>query len=145
MEYLGFTLLLLAALLLTTLGGLLQHRHYAKTVQRLAREYNRPGLVLVSGTARGRLRGAAVILVLRRDREVVERAYVMEGSSSLARFRDKKEWIGLSTREPLPSCSTKVAEAVKAARKQIPAIKNSGPTGSTRSSKGTQGGSPHKA
>jgi glucitol operon activator protein len=137
MEYLAFTLLLLAALLLTTLGGLLQHRHYAKTVQRLAREYNRPGLVLVSGTARGRLRGAAVILVLRRDDEVIERAYILEGSSSLARFRDKKEWIGLSAREPLPACSTRLGEAVAVARKRIPGTKDS-----AESTKGTQGGSP---
>jgi glucitol operon activator protein len=136
MEYLGFTLLLLAALLLTTLGGLLQHRHYAKTVQRLAREYNRPGLVLVSGTARGRLRGAAVVLVLGRDGEVIKRAYVLEGSSSLARFRDKKEWIGLSAREPLPACSSRLADAVAAARKRIPGTK-----GSAMSSEGRQGGS----
>jgi glucitol operon activator protein len=136
MEYLGFTQLLLAALLLTTLGGLLHHRHYAKTVQRLAREYNRPGVVLVSGTARGRLRGAAVILVLRRDREVIERAYVMEGSSSLARFRDKKGWIGLSARQPLPSCSARLAEAVAAARTRIP-----GPKDAAMSRKGVQGGS----
>src|SRR5919202_5248581 len=110
MEYLGVTLLLLAALVLTTLGALIQHRHYTATIRRLAGEYNRPGLVLVSGAARGRLRGAAVVLVLHRDTEIVERAYVMQGSSSLARFHDHSQWIGLSARGPLPKCSAKLGE-----------------------------------
>lgn len=88
MQYLPFTLLLLAALILSMSLAHLQHRYYIRTVNRLAAECRQSGYVLCSGIARGRLRGAIAILVVRRDGALVERAVVMEGSSILARFRE---------------------------------------------------------
>jgi glucitol operon activator protein len=120
MEYLGFTLLLIAALVLNTLSGLAQHRYYVRTVRRLAGEHNKAGCVLVSGRARGRLRGAVAILVLRSADDVIEGAAVMEGASIFARFKDRPDWLGLSAIRPLPRCSPRLAAAVAQARTRVP-------------------------
>jgi glucitol operon activator protein len=120
MEYFGFSLLLFAALMLTTLSALGQHKYYVRTVRRLAREHDTPGLVLVSGQAKGRWRGAVVILVLRKEGEVIEVARVMEGSSVLSRFKDRPDWVGLPAAGPLPGCSERAAAAVAKARQRVP-------------------------
>jgi DNA-binding transcriptional regulator of glucitol operon len=96
MEYLPLTLLLLGTLLLTMTFAHLQHRYYLRAVNHLAAEHRGPGMALVSGISRGRLRGAVAILVVRRDSDTIERALVMEGSSILARFREQTALHGQS-------------------------------------------------
>lgn len=120
MEFFGFSLLLFTVLILSMLSALGQHKYYARTIRRLAREYNRPGLVLVSGQAKGRLRGAVVILVLQKKGEIIEAARLMEGASVLARFKDRRDWVGLAAAGPLPRCSERAAAAVAQARTRIP-------------------------
>ena len=120
MQYFGFTLLLFAALIFMTFTALGQHRYYVRTLRRLAREHNQAGHALVSGSAKGRFRGAVAILVLRTDDETIAAAAAMEGSSVLARFKDRPDWVGLSADAPLPRCSPRLAKAVAEARKRIP-------------------------
>jgi len=120
MKYFGFTLLLFAALIFTTFTALAQHRYYVRTLRRLAREHNHAGYVLVSGSVKGRFRGAVAVLVLRSDDEAIAAASVMEGSSVLARFKDRLDWVGLSAASPLPRCSPRLAKAVAEARKRVP-------------------------
>jgi DNA-binding transcriptional regulator of glucitol operon len=120
MELFAFTLVLLAALLLTTLSAYAQHKYYVSTLRRLARQHNTPGCVLVSGSSRGRLRGAVAVLVLRAEDEAIEAAAVMEGSSVLARFKDRPDWVGLPATGRLPGCSPRLAKAVAEARTRIP-------------------------
>lgn len=86
--YLPLTLLLVGAFLVTMASGHLQHRYYMKTVNRMATRHRRSGIALVSGVGRGRLRGAIVVLAVRRGDGAVEEALVMEGASVFARFRD---------------------------------------------------------
>jgi glucitol operon activator protein len=113
-------LILFAALSLTALGSIAQHKYYVRTVRRLAREHDKPGCVLVSGRAKSRLRGAIAVLVLRRDDNVIEGAAVMEGASVMARFKDRTDWIGLPASGTLPRCSTRLASAVAEARSHAP-------------------------
>ena len=87
MAYLPMTALLLGALVLTMVTARLQHRYYLKTVNRLAAGHRRSGTALVSGVGKGRLRGAIVIVAVRRTDGVIEEALVMQGSSVFARFR----------------------------------------------------------
>jgi glucitol operon activator protein len=111
---------MLAAVSLTAVSALAQHRYYARTVRRLAAAHNTPGCVLVSGRGKRRLRGAIVIMVLRADGEQIQAATVMEGSTVLARFKDRADWVGLSARDPLPNCSPRTAMAVADARTRLP-------------------------
>jgi DNA-binding transcriptional regulator of glucitol operon len=120
MKYFGFTLLLFAALILTTFTAIAQHRYYVRTLRRLVREHNHAGYALVSGSAKGRFRGAVAVLVLRTEDETIAAAAVMEGSSVLARFKDRPDWVGLSASGSLPRCSPRVARAVAEARKRVP-------------------------
>jgi glucitol operon activator protein len=120
MKYFGFTVLLFAALMLTTLTAFAQHRYYVRTVRRLAREHNHAGYALVSGSAKGRFRGAVAVLVLRTEDETIAAAAVMEGSSVLARFKDRPDWAGLPASGSLPRCSPRTARAVEEARKRVP-------------------------
>jgi glucitol operon activator protein len=105
---------------LTGISAIAQHKYYARVVKRLAREHNEPGCMLVTGRGKSRLRGAIVVLVLRKQDEVIKAAAVMEGASVLARFKDRSEWVGLSARDPLPGSSPRVAAAVAEARSQVP-------------------------
>jgi len=120
MEYLGFSALLVVAMVLNTVGGLMQHRYYVRTVRRLASQHNKAGCFLVSGRTRGRFRGAIAILVLRTDDDIIDGAAVMEGASVLARFKDRPDWVGLSAIRPLPHCSPRLAAAVAQARTRVP-------------------------
>jgi len=115
-----YLLLVFVVMMLTAVGGIVQHRYYTRTVGRLAREHNEPGCVLVSGRGKGRLRGAIVVLVLRKQDEVIRAAAVMEGATVLARFKERPAWVGLSARDDLPECSPRVAKAVAEARAHVP-------------------------
>ncbi len=113
-------LLLFLAMSLTAVTALAQHKYYTRTVRRLAREHDEPGCVLVSGRGRGRVRGAIVVLVLRKEDEVIKAAAVMQGATVLARFKDRPDWVGRSVRDDLPQCPPRVAKAVADARTHVP-------------------------
>lgn len=115
-----FAVVLFVALSLTAVSAFAQHSYYVRTVRRLAGAHNRPGCVLVSGRAKSRLRGAIAVLVLRTTDGVIEAASVMEGSSVLARFRDRPDWVGLAARGTLPRCSPRMAAAVEDACGRVP-------------------------
>jgi DNA-binding transcriptional regulator of glucitol operon len=127
-ENLPVLLIVVAVLVLIGLSGLMQHRYYARTIRRLVGQYNRPGLALVSGVGKGRLRGAVAVLVLRPDTRVIEHAEVMQGTSVLARFRARPEWVGLRADGDLPGATKKVAAAVSKALEQLPKTSMSGKT-----------------
>lgn len=112
--------LVVAVMSLTGISAIAQHKYYARTVKRLAREHDEPGHVLVTGRGRSRFRGAIVVLVLRTQDEVIKAARVMEGASVLARFKNRPDWVGRSARDPLPAASPRVADAVAEARRQLP-------------------------
>jgi glucitol operon activator protein len=115
-----YLLLIFMVMALTAVGGIAQHRYYARTVARLAREHDEPGSVLISGRGKGRLRGAIVVLVIRKTDEVIRAAAVMEGATVLARFKERQDWVGLPVRGDLPECSPRVAKAVAEALAHMP-------------------------
>ena len=115
-----FFLVAVAAVLMTGVSAFAQHKYYARRVRRLAAAHDEPGCVLVSGRAKGRLRGAIAVLVLRTHDEQIKAAHVMEGATVFARFRDRQDWVGLSARDPLPRCSPRLQAAVADARTRMP-------------------------
>jgi len=125
-------LLLFAAMSLTAVSALAQHKYYTRTVRRLAREHDNPGYVLVSGRGKGRVRGAITVLVLDKQTEIIRAAAVMEGATVLARFKQRPDWVGLSARDDLPRCSPRLAKAVADARTHIPGRRRSAPMPGTR-------------
>ena len=128
MQDLSLFVVVLVAVLLTGVSAFAQHKYYARTVRRLALAHDEPGCVLVSGRAKGRMRGAIAVLVLRTRDEQIKAATVMEGSTVFARFRERPDWVGLSARDPLPGCSPRLAEAVADARTRVPG-RRAKPTG----------------
>jgi glucitol operon activator protein len=112
--------LVVAIMSLTGISAIAQHKYYARTVRRLAREHDEPGHVLVTGRGKSRFRGAIVVLVLRAGDEVIKAAMVLEGASVLARFKPRPDWVGRSAREPLPGASPRVAAAVAEACSRVP-------------------------
>jgi DNA-binding transcriptional regulator of glucitol operon len=112
--------LVVAIMSLTGISAIAQHKYYARTVKRLAREHDEPGHMLVTGRGKSRFRGAIVVLVLRTADEVIKAALVMEGASVLARFKSRPGWVGRSARDPLPGSSPRVAAAVAEARSRVP-------------------------
>src|SRR3954462_13984145 len=95
MNSVQFFLVLVLAMSLTGVSTLVQHKYYARTVRRLAAAHDEPGNVLVSGRAKSRFRGAIAVLVLTGTDQRIRAAAVMEGSSVLARFKDRRDWQGL--------------------------------------------------
>ncbi|MGW4127251.1 transcriptional regulator GutM [Amycolatopsis japonica] len=96
-----------------------QHARYAQVVNTVATEENRRGALLVTGRAKGKLRGAVVLLVVDRRQNLVTRALVMEGASVFARFRERPELLGpVGTVEERAS-SKATAKAVKEALKMV--------------------------
>ncbi|NIH88297.1 transcriptional regulator GutM [Amycolatopsis granulosa] len=93
-----------------------QHARYARVVNQVAAEENRGGVLLVSGRAKGKLRGAVVLLVVDRRRDTVTRALAMEGASVFARFRERPELTGplgtLAGRAPSKAVGRAVADAL---------------------------------
>ncbi|MFM9591800.1 transcriptional regulator GutM [Streptomyces scabiei] len=116
MEYLPLALLLLCGFVLSLLASVAQHRYYMRTVNKLVAQEHRAGVTLVSGRATGRLRGAVVLLLVRRSDSVVERALVMQGASVLARFRERPQLTGQLSTASSRAGSTAVARAVEDAR-----------------------------
>lgn len=93
---------------LAMLLGWFQHRAYRTTVDRVAAQEHRPGVALVSGRAKGVLRGAVAILVVDRGAQRVVRALVMEGASVFARFREAPELVG-----PVASAADRARSAAR--------------------------------
>jgi glucitol operon activator protein len=87
-------LIVVGAFVLALGLGALQHRAYQHAVNALAAQEHRPGVVLVTGRAKGLLRGAVVVLVVDGSRRAVVRAQVMEGASTFARFREAPDLLG---------------------------------------------------
>jgi glucitol operon activator protein len=112
--------LVVAIMSLTGISAIAQHKYYARTVKRLAREHDEPGHMLVTGRGKSRFRGAIVVLVLRTHDERIKAAAVLEGASVLARFKPRPVWVGRSARDPLPGTSPRVAAAVAEARSRVP-------------------------
>lgn len=86
--------LLVGAFGLALVLSLLQHRAYARAVNGVAADEHRDGVVLVTGRAKGVLRGSVVLLVVDRHRHEVVRAQAMQGASVFARFRDRPHLLG---------------------------------------------------
>jgi glucitol operon activator protein len=112
--------LVVAIMSLTGISAIAQHKYYARTVKRLAREHDEPGHMLVTGRGKSRFRGAIAVIVLRTQDETIKAAVVMEGASVLARFKSRPDWVGRSARDPLPGASPSVSAAVAEARSQVP-------------------------
>lgn len=93
-----------------------QHLRYAGVVNQVAAEENRGGVLLVTGRAKGKLRGAVVLLVVDRRRNAVTRALTMEGASVFARFRECPELTGplgtLTERAPSKAVAKAAADAL---------------------------------
>ncbi|RBM20062.1 transcriptional regulator [Prauserella sp. PE36] len=96
-----------------------QHLGYQRAVNELATDENRSGMLLVSGRAKGRLRGAIVLLVIDRRRGEVTRAQVMEGVSVFAKFTERPDLAGpvegAEERAGSKALAKAVAEALKMA------------------------------
>lgn len=119
--------LMVVVVLLTAVSGFAQHKYYSRTVRRIARSYDEPGCVLVSGRGKSWFRGAVVVLVLHKEDEVIRAAAVMEGASVLARFKERPEWVGRSARDELPGAGPRVMAAVTDALSHVPGRRRPAP------------------
>jgi len=119
--------LMVVVVLLTAVSGFAQHKYYSRTVRRIARAYDEPGCVLVSGRGKSWFRGAIVVLVLRKEDEVIRAASVMEGASVLARFKDRPDWVDRSARDELPGAGPRVVAAVADALSHVPGRRRPAP------------------
>jgi DNA-binding transcriptional regulator of glucitol operon len=89
-----FALLLIAAMVASLLLSLWQHNRYLAVVNAMARANAGRNVRLVSGRAKGRLRGAVVVLLVDPSaREIVD-ARAMEGASIFARLTPAPELLG---------------------------------------------------
>lgn len=89
-----FAAILLVALVASTVLSLWQHRRYLKVVNEMARANAGRNLRLVSGRAKGRLRGAIVVLLVDPTAGRIEQAQAMVGASIFARLRPAPELVG---------------------------------------------------
>lgn len=107
---------LFVALVLAGVLSYRQHLGYQRAVNDLATAENRSGVLLVSGRAKGRLRGAIAVLVIDRRRGEVLRAMAMQGRSVFAHFRDCPVLVGpvagVAERAESPALSKAVTEAL---------------------------------
>jgi glucitol operon activator protein len=99
-------------IVVSTAFGWLQQRAYQREVNKLVAAEKGSGLVLVSGRAKGWLRGAIVLLVIDRSARRVHRAVGMVGASVFARFHELPVLVG-----PLDGAAERATS--KAARRAI--------------------------
>jgi len=108
--------IIVGAFLLASWLSYRQHQRYSRVVNEVATEENRGGVLLVTGRAKGKLRGAVVLLVIDRRRELVTRALAMEGASVFATFRERPDLAGplhtLAERASTKAMSKAIAEAM---------------------------------
>jgi DNA-binding transcriptional regulator of glucitol operon len=114
-----FALLFGVALVLGAGGTLLQHRAYARAVNKLAEAYRGRAAKLVSGRHKGKLRGAVVLLVVDEATRQVLAAEKMTGMSVLARFRPAPELLGPVGTADQRAAKPQLALAVQDARQQF--------------------------
>jgi DNA-binding transcriptional regulator of glucitol operon len=114
-----FALLFGVALVLGAGGTLLQHRAYARAVNKLAEAYRGRAAKLVSGRHKGKLRGAVVLLVVDEATRQVLAAEKMTGMSVLARFRPAPELLGPVGTVDQRAAKPQLALAVQDARQQF--------------------------
>jgi glucitol operon activator protein len=86
--------ILVAGFVVAGLLSYRQHLGYQRVVNRVATEENASGKLVVTGRAKGKLRGAVVLLVLDRADRRVTRALVMEGATVFAGFRERPDLLG---------------------------------------------------
>jgi glucitol operon activator protein len=72
----------------------LQQRAYQREVNKLIAEEGQDGHILVSGRAKGKIRGAIVLLVVDRRTRRIHRAVGMAGASVFARFHELPQLTG---------------------------------------------------
>ncbi len=116
-----FAAILLAALVMSIVLSLWQHRRYIADVNAMAREHAGKDLRLVSGRSKGRLQGAVVVLLLDPKTMIVEEARSMVGSTIFTRLRPAPELRG-----PLASLADRatnqhVRKAAESALQMLPA------------------------
>jgi len=119
----GFFIVLIVAVVAVVLMSGLQQWGYQRAVERMRSEHaGEQGCYLVSGRAKGILRGALVLLVVDASREEVIDAAAMVGASVFARFKRRD-----SLRGPLVSVEFRerdraVLRAVGEARESFRAL-----------------------
>jgi DNA-binding transcriptional regulator of glucitol operon len=119
-----FALLLLGAMVASTALSLWQHRAYIKVVNEMARENAGRQLRLVSGRAKGRLKGAVVVLLVDPATEQIVQARTMVGATIFSRLRPAPELAG-----PIATVAERVGEhkhlqrAVESALGMLPGAK----------------------
>lgn len=114
MTLLYFTLVVVVVMAISMGGSYLQHRYYLRVVNRLAAGYRKSDYILASGIRKSRLRGAIVVIVLRRDNiRLAEQVMVMQGSTLFAHFRERPDLAGLLDDERLERCAPVVRAALE--------------------------------
>jgi len=116
-----FAAVLLAALVMSIVLSLWQHRRYIADVNTMARAHAGKDLRLVSGRSKGRLQGAVVVLLLDPKTMIVEDARAMLGSTIFTRLRPAPELRG-----PLASLAERATnkhmrKAAESALEMLPA------------------------
>ncbi|MCB0913750.1 MAG: hypothetical protein KDB60_19265 [Propionibacteriaceae bacterium] len=122
-----FPAVLIGAMVLSIVLSLWQHRRYLNVVNAMARANAGKNLKLVSGRAKGRLRGAVVVLLVDpRRREVVD-ARAMVGSTIFSRLRPAAELLGPLATVGERSNDKHVLRAVDAALEMLPGRTSNAP------------------
>ncbi|MFV0458441.1 MAG: transcriptional regulator GutM [Actinomycetales bacterium] len=115
-----FAILLVAALIGSSALSYRQSVRYRRRVNELAHQHKGEGRYLVSGRAKGRLRGAVVVLVIDTGRQGVVAAETMTGASTFARLTPDQRLCGplgsLLDRAPNATMRT----AIETALAQLP-------------------------
>jgi len=89
-----FAALLVAALVANMSLGLWQNRAYLRDVNAMARDHAGPERRLISGRAKGRLRGVVVVLVVDTAAKQVVAAKTMTGATSFSRLKPAPHLVG---------------------------------------------------
>lgn len=113
--------ILIVAFLAMTMFSLAQHRRYIRVINEMAKEFAGPGRYLVSGRAKGRLRGTVVALVVDVPADEVVEARVMSGASVFAQLRPEPSLRGSLSDVVERARPGLLRKAVEASLTQLPA------------------------
>jgi len=116
-----FAAILLAALVMSIVLSLWQHRRYIADVNAMARAHAGKDLRLVSGRSKGRLQGAVVVLLLDPKTMIVEEARSMVGSTIFTRLRPAPELRGPLATLAERATNQHVRKAAESAVEMLPA------------------------
>ena len=118
-----FAALLLGALVASIVLSLRQHRAYLNVVNSMARANAGRPVRLVSGRAKGRFRGAVVVLLVDPATKQVVDARAMAGATIFARLQPAPELLG-SVADVVDRAEDKhLKKAVESALTQVPVSK----------------------